>query len=655
MLQSIRDKSQGWLAGGIIGLVCITFAFWGIHSYLTESNAPTAVIAKVNGQTIQQAELNAAYQRLRQQQQAQLGASFVIDQKIENQLKKQALNQLIMSRVLSQAAAKDGYRITPDEVGTALLSIPMFQVDGRFSRERFNEVLNNILYNENTFLAELQTTMLINQVRAGIIDSAFTLPGDIAAAAKLVNQKRDIGYLIIPSNRFFNTIQITPSQAQEYYQQHKDEFTSPEQVSIEYLKLSLSQIASQLHFTEAQLLQFYQNNLNNYTLPERWHVAHILVKVSEHVSSSEVANAQTKINGIAARLKAGEAFATLAQQYSDDVVSAKNDGVLEWFNPGMVDPAFEKATASLKQIGDISSPVRTKYGFSIIKLIGMETPQVSPFAKVKDQVEKALAQQQAEQSFTDASDKLSNLTYANPNSLEIAAKALGLQVLATESFSKKGGRDQITANPKVIDAAFKSDVLQGNNSDVISLDPDTLVVVRVKQHLPAKLQSFNQVEGTVTQLLKIKAAAQQAKNMGQQLLQDLKQGKDAGQLANQTNLTWQTVNNIGRFDTRIPGLILNAAFRAPRPSPKLAGSEGFSLPNGDFVLMSVIAVHDGDLGKNPAVQQRIYREELENSFGQLDYSLYVRGMLNNAKVDIKNAKLGDNSKLADNSQNDSVS
>ena len=284
MLQTIRDRSQGWLAGVIVFLVIGTFAMWGIHSYLTSGGGQTDVAAKVDGKPITQAEMNLVYERLRQQQQMQLGADFVLDQKTEMQLKRQALNQIIVARVLSQAAVKDGYRITMPEIEGALLSIPAFQVNGRFSRDRFNEVINSTLYSEKSFLDDLQTSMLINQVRGGYISSAFALPSEIGTAVKLINQKRDIGYLLVPASRFSGSVQINENDAKLYYQQHQEQFTAPEQVSIQYLQLSLPQLMANLHFSADQIQQSYQNNLTAYTTPQRWHVAHILVKLAPDAS-----------------------------------------------------------------------------------------------------------------------------------------------------------------------------------------------------------------------------------------------------------------------------------------------------------------------------------------------------------------------------------
>jgi peptidyl-prolyl cis-trans isomerase D len=635
MLQSIRDRSQGWLAGGIIAIICITFALWGVRSYVGDS-ASSAVVAKVNGVAIQQADFNAAYQRLRQQQQIQLGAAFIFDQKMEMLLKKEALNQLIMAQVLSQAATKAGYRITSAEVGAALLSLPVFQVNGQFSRDRFNDVLSSILYTENAFLNDLRITMLINQMRSGYLDSAFSLPNDVKTAIALVNQKRDFGYLIVPASRFLNHVTVSDTDAQAYYMQHQAQFILPEQVSIEYIELSLPQLASSLHFTDAQRMQYYQTNISNYTLPERWHVAHILVKVPQNATPQQLAAAKAKVAMIMNQIKAGKSFGQLARQYSDDTLSAKNDGMLDWFGPGVVDPAFEKAVAALQQIGQVSPPVQTKYGFSIIKLLGVQKSQVQPFAQVHDQVEKALAQQQAEQMFSDASDKLSNLTYTNPNTLDSAAKALGLEIKTSDLFSRAGGKDEITANPKVIEAVFSPDVLQGNNSNVIALDPDTLLVLRIKQHNTPQLQPFPVVKDQVIEMLKADSARQQAQAFGQQLLQQLQQSKNGVVVATKAGLTWNTVTNARRFDNRAPAALVNDAFRTPRPAianaPTMAG---FILPKGDYAVIMLNGVHDGAVDNTSmSMQQRIYGEEIANGFGQLDYTLYVQGVLSKAHIKI---------------------
>lgn len=642
MLQSIRDRTQNWLMGVIIFLACAAFALWGVHSYIGSSATPD-VVATVNHYSVHQTELNQAYERLRQQEQMQMGADFVLDPATEIELKKQALNQLIMGRVLTEAARKDGYRVTMDQVRSALLMIPAFQANGEFSRDRFNEVLSSMLYTEQQFLADLQMTMLTAQVRSGFITSEFALPDEVATAIRLVNQKRDIAYSIIPTSRFLSNATISDADALNFYNAHQAQFTAPEQVSLEYIELSLPQIAAQQHFDDAELQQFYQNNLNNYTTPERWHVARILIKTKPSANAQQIAAAQAEASDILQRIKSGEDFAKLAKTYSDDKTSGDNGGLMDWFGPGMVDPVIEKAVAALTKPGDVTTPIQTKEGFNIIKLVEVQKPQVQPFEKVKAQVEKAMAQQKAEHLFADASDKLSNLTYANPNSLDVAAKTLGLTVKTSGFITRQGGKDTITSNPKVFKVAFSTDVLNGNNSDVIELDPDTLLVLRVKQHKAAYLQPFNAVRDDVIATLKTQKAQQQAEALSQQIVQQVQQSNDINTFAHHNNLSLQTANSIARFGSSVPVTLTTAAFRMPKPeAPAKFTATSVKMPNGDYAVLILTGVHEGSIASKAAdTQQRVYREQLENSFGQLSYALYARGLEKKAKVVINNKPAAD--------------
>lgn len=633
MLQNIRDKSQGLVASLVVGLLIATFALWGIHSYVTGSkNAGLA--AKVNGLSITSNDVNASYERLRQQQQLQLGADFSLNQTAELQLKKQALQQLIVSNVLITAANKADYRVTLDQVNEALLHIPAFQENGQFSVNRFHEILNSILYSQNQFLIDMRESMLINQVQGGYVNSAFALPNDVATAVRLVNQKRDISYAIIPSARFATSVKASPDETKNYYQTHQNQFQSPEQVSIQYLELSLPALKSGLHFDQTKLQQYYETNLQNYTRPTSWHVAQILIRVPQHATAADVNTAKEKVNAILAKLKSGSSFADLAKQYSDDSVTSVNGGEMPWFSAGTLDPQFEKAVASLQKEGDISLPVKTAAGFSIIELLGEKKAQVLPFIEVKDQVANALAEQQAELMFADASDKLSNLTYSNPDSLDVAAKALGLPIQTTDLFGHEGAKTGIAANPHVVSASFSNDVLQqNNNSDVIQLDPNTVVVLRIKQHIPASVLPYADVQNTIqSQLIKDKAL-QQAELLGQEVLQRLQHQEAPDVLAKSYDLSWHVENNLARYDSRIDSAILSQAFQLPHPSPKSPSAQGLQLASGDYAVVMVNAVHNGELSPDN-IQKRVFSEEIEKNFGDIDYELYVRDLMKQAHIKI---------------------
>ena len=484
------------------------------------------------------------------------------------------------------------------------------------------------------YLSDIRSQMLVNQMQGGFVNSEFATPNEVNTAIKLINQKRNISYLIIPASRFTKDVQVNNDDLHQYYQQHQQDFQSPEQVSINYLSLSLPAIKAGLHFDQTKLQQYYEDNIDSYMLPQRWHVAHILAKIPAQATPQQIADAQTKIDDIANQLTAGKDFSELAKQDSDDTVSASAGGVLDWFTQGTLDPGFEKAVASLQNPGDVSAPVRTRYGFSIIKLLGVQKAQPIPFAQAEPQVQNALAQQQAEQIFADDSDKLSNLTYANPNSLDVAAKALGLQVQSSNLFSHDGDKVGLTSNPKVIAAAFSSDVLgQGNNSDVITIDTNTVIVLRVKQHKTASLLPFEEVQSQIKDKIAAQLAQQQAKQLGQTILTSLqKDPTSVNKIAQQYSFAWQTDNNAGRYDSRVDAPILHEAFLMPHPTNNAPALAGFDLPSGDYAVISLNGVTDGPIPAPGNVQLRIFTEEIENTLGNIDYQLYVRDILNNAKI-----------------------
>jgi peptidyl-prolyl cis-trans isomerase D len=240
MLQSIRDRTQGWITSTVIGLLIIVFALWGIHGYL-ELNAGknNKVIAKIAGQTLLQSDFDKACQRAYQQAQGRLGGKF-FDEKMIDQLKEQTLNEWKNTQVLFQGALQSKYRISQSLVDSVLLQIPAFQSEGHFSAQKFYNVLQAINYTKIEFLSDIKKSLLINQVQQGIIQSAFALPQEVHNYIKYTHQKRDFAYLIIPYSRFLHQQFMLPdSKILAYYQQNKKKFSQPETASIEYIQLSL--------------------------------------------------------------------------------------------------------------------------------------------------------------------------------------------------------------------------------------------------------------------------------------------------------------------------------------------------------------------------------------------------------------------------------
>lgn len=641
MLQSIRNKAQNWVFSIIIFVLVLTFAFFGVERFFEGNSVSSNTMAKVNGHKITQDQFNTAYQRLRRQLELQMGQQFSITPQIEDGLKSQALEQIIHNYILTQAAITQGYRVTTGQIDSVLLSIPMFQDNGQFSAARFQNVLNNLLYTQNSFLSQLQTDMLVNQAQIGIVNSAFVLPNELANAYRLINQQRSFAYAVIPSNKFIGSVNITSADAQQYYNTHQQEFTTPEKVSISYLELNLQNLISKQKFTEAQLKQYYETNLTNFTVPERWHVAQILVRLMPNSDAEQISSANAKMAEIEQQLKSGQSFAAVAAKYSEDVITAQKGGVLPWFSAGMIEPGIVSAVSKLKP-GEVSAPVQTKFGLSIYKLLAYTPKKVEPYDKVAVQVKNMMQQEYAQKQFATENEELSNLTFSDSGSLSSAAKALDLPIQTTDLFSKAGTKTGITSNPKIVNAAFSNTTLvEKYNSNPIQINDTSVVVLRVDNHVPAVVKPFDQVSSEIMTLLKSQAMAVKAKQLGSQILASSKTEAEFQKLVAQNGLVFQSFQNVGRHADNVRGSILNEAFQLPKPSAKVSTVfTGLSLSNGDYAVIAVTGVTDGDVAKMTAQQAKVYGEQLASQFGQLDYGLYALQEINQAKVKIyKNSKI----------------
>lgn len=612
MLQSMRDKMQGWVAGLIIALVILALGFWGISSYLSGGSANQNILVKFHGNQITTEELDVAYNRLRMQNQGQLPDTIAAVKAI----KQQILQQLISQKLLASAAKSEGFMINQAQVNSVLMQIPAFQVNGQFSRDRFQEVIEQLLFTVPSFLDNLEATMYVNQVQSGMLGSAFVLNTEVDNNLALINQQRDFDYTIIPSIRAASKINITQTEIEQYYQNHQSDFMNPETVSLQYVVLSAAAMMKQVKPTEQALQQYYQTHLSQYTQPVRWHVAHILVKDAQQAQQIYQQAQAATTN-----------FASLAQKHSQDLISAKDGGVLPWFSPGQLDPNFETAVAGLK-VNQVSPPVKTRYGYEIIKLLAVQKENSQSYVSVKDQVTKAYLLDAAQKAFADQKEQLANLSFENPSTLAPIVKNLGLTIKTTESFTNQGGSTSLTKLPQVVAAAFSADVLAGNNSDLITIAPDQVLVLRVLEHQAAALSPLATVSSKIKNILFNKALKEFMQKLGDQVIDALKAGQGQSVVAKNHELNWHTVTKITRNSKGLDPLIIDQAFHLT-PVTQDISVGGVSLGNHDFAVVVLKKIVEGQVSPKLAAGSA---EQLTRAFGQTEYLEYVAYLHNKAKI-----------------------
>ncbi|GAB4299404.1 MAG: peptidylprolyl isomerase [Thiohalomonadaceae bacterium] len=625
MLQFIRERAQSWIAWVIVILIIIPFALWGINQYFDGGKELPA--AKVNDTEISQQRLQQVFYQQQQRLQEMLGANYRPEMFPEEQMRRQVLDGLIEQELLVQTAADSGMRIGNALLAATIHNVPAFQVDGRFSQQAYETALRSRGMEAKSFEADLRRDMLTQQFYAGIARSDFSTPAERRVMQQLLGQQRDIGFLVLPLTDFTAKVQITDAEVQAYYEAQGALFMQPEQVSIAYLELSAEQIAQGIKIGEDELRARYQSNLALYTVPEERQARHILIQVAADADAAADAAARARAENLLGQIRAGASFADVARKESQDSVSAAEGGDLGFFGRGVMDKSFEDAVFAL-QPGQLSEPVRSAFGYHLIKLEAVRGGTTKPFAEVREQLLAEIRNERAEQQYYEQAEQLANLTYEHPDTLEEAARQLGLTIKQSEPFTRRGGAG-VLANPRLVAAAFSEDVLvRGNNSETIEVGRNHLVVLRVLQHQAEARRPLDAVREDIVTRLRRDKAATAAREAAVAVQQQLQQGGDPVLAAKAARAKWQRKDGISRDDGSVDAAIVRRAFAMPRPQEGKPSWELTTTATGDVVVLGVYAVRDGEVveGETGAAG------DLERAAGEAAFAAALTSIRSSAQI-----------------------
>ena len=631
MLEKIREGSQGVIAKSILGLVILTFALAGVGSYL--STPAELNVAEVNGETISRADFDQAFQNERARLQQQFGemyATLSADTAYMTNFRNEVLERLINEKLEQQLAKKLGLRVSDDQVRDAIRGMTEFQIDGSFNNDRYLALLRQAGFQPDQFRELIRTQMTRNQLLRGVVGSEFATAAEMQMLMKLQQQQRDIAYLRFKAADFADKVELTESLLQDYYTTHLAEFETEQKVAVEYIEISSALLASDVPVTAEEVDAYYQANKARYSREERRQVAHIMLE-----SEQDDAEVKAQAEALLAQINAGADFAQLAKEQSADTFSAENGGVLDWLAAGDMDPAFEQAAFALAQQGDLSGVVKSAYGYHIIKLVALEPEQVKPLTEVAEEIAQRIKEERASTAFYDLQQRLAEVSFEVPDTLEEAAEVTKLKVVTTPLFSRTEATAPLAAPAvlnKIFDASF---IAEGLNSELIELDKEHAIVVRVKEQLPARTQSLDEVKVQVEAAVTAQQSALLAKAQAEQVLTAAMQTGLAAQ-AEQLGLTLENSAATPRFGGSLDGQIRAKAFAMARPQAEQSSIELVELSNGDAALVTVTAVQDAELApvtdtnrlESLADQQaeKVYRAMIAALKAEADISRNLRVM-----------------------------
>jgi peptidyl-prolyl cis-trans isomerase D len=635
MLQSLRDQAHGLMAWIIVILICIPFALWGVNEYF--SAASQAIVAEVNGDELELKEFQQGYQRYRQQLQSMLGGQIPVAFH-EDRLKEQSLNQMVAALLEQQTAAQAGMRVGDRQVSKTIQSLPAFQRDGKFARDLYERQIEANGMTPAVFEEKVRRDLLTEQLRQAVAATAFVSKKDADWVAAGDAEKRAIAYINLSAEPVKAALQIKDEDVLAYYEKHRDRYMSPELVKVLYIELSLTDMAKEVAVNEDAVKAYYDAHAANFTVPEQRRARHILIQLAKDASGSDEAAARTRAVEILNQARSGQSFETLARERSEDIGSKAQGGDLGFFGQGVMDPAFDKTVFEMKP-GELSEPVRSRFGYHIIRLEEIKANSTKGFDEARADVEKAYRREQAERQFFDQAEHLATLTFENPDTLEVAAKQLGLSVQESDFFPRTGGAG-IAAQEKVFDAAFSPEVLEERgNSEVLDLGDDRAVVLRVKEHRPAERRKLDEVRSEIVSTIQSEKAKAMTEERGKALLKRLQDGEDRAKLAAAEKLEWKDVPDLGRRTDQVDPALRHSAFRLPRPAGTGPSYGGVALDSGDYALIAVLGVADGDPGKLTDKERQDTRERLQRAASDAAWQDFIAGLRANADIAIFKDKL----------------
>ena len=624
-MQSLRDGSTGIASKILVGLIIIVFAMFGMGS-ITTFLAPTPKVAEVNGEDITQVEMETAVERSRRMMIAQDIDPLSID---EDVLRDSVLQSLISRKLLSQLA-DDWNLVYPDALlDEEIRSTSAFQVGGLYNPEQFSLVVGSAGFSPQGYREELRKEKKLAQIATAITGSGF-LPNELVTRiGSISGQTRDVAYLLIEIETLSEQVETSDQELLVSYQESLQEYETEETVDIEYVELKKSDLLELVDASEQELLNYFEDTKEAYIRPEERRLAHIFKEYSSN------GDARAAVEKMYKQIIDGAEFDTLAKENSDDPLSAENGGDLGFSARGVFSSEsylqFEEVAFSL-ELNEISEPVETEFGFHLIKVLDI-VPSVDPvFDQVKDSVVQSYRQDMSDEMFVARSSELSELAFES-NDLQGPATALDLPIKTTGPVGYSA-TEGIAANPEIINMAFSEDLLiEGNNSDVIEVNTDHHVVIRVKKYEPAEIRSFdeviNEVRGKFLREKSVKLAEDQAK----EIIEMLEAGSLTRYVADQFDLSWTVVAAVKRMSLELDDEIREKAFALPRPIEG-GKSLGYAfLDAGNVAVISVTNVANYPEAQVSGEEMASLSRALGSKRGSIDYNRLEGSLLADASVE----------------------
>ncbi|MDC9587842.1 peptidylprolyl isomerase [Xenorhabdus sp. XENO-10] len=519
MMDNLRTAANGPVLKIVLALIILTFLLTGVTGYLSSESGSYA--AKVNGQTISRAQLEQAFLQEKNAQQEKLGDKFstlLSDEQRLQQLRRHSLEKLINATLIEQYVHKLGLSASDEQVAQEIRNLPFLQIDGKFDNNKYQDYLNLLARSNispDSFAEQIRQELINRQLEQVLIGAEIALPTEIKQEAALLFQERTVHFATLELKSIEAKQTVTDEELKNYYDANSKHFTVPEKVKVSYIKMDAANELKNVTVSDTDIEKYYKDNLSQYTKLEQKKYSFI------QLASDSAAKS------ILDELKKGADFSQLASEKSTDKFSAQKGGDLGWMEENSL--PNELKSANLTQKGQLSDVIKLSNGYAIFRLDDIKPQEVKPLVDIRPEIEKIVKQEKAVDAFYALQRKVSDAAANDNESLAVAEKAAGYQVVTTDWFDRENVPADINFS-QVVQAIFSGNLIDdkgatGINSDVISVEGDRAFIVRVDDFKAETVQPFEQAKSEVAELVKRQKAEKQLQVESEKLLAALKEGK----------------------------------------------------------------------------------------------------------------------------------
>ncbi len=547
MLKFMRQHATSWFIKIALGLIIIVFIFWGVGGFRGNE---AAVVAKIGNTVIDVKSYRTAYEKMvdyyRKQYKSQWNDTLL---KLFD-IKHRVLNQLIDRVLIAQEATRLHITVSAKEVAARIESMPAFQRNGHFSRRLYLDLLRYNRIEPGDFELSVKQDILTEKVKSLVAQPAgYVSSEELNSLVRLMYEKRSLSYIKISSDKFINQVKVTDADLKKYYESHKESYREPEKVTVSYLLFEPKNYTDRVKVSDAEVSKYYETHKEQFRVPEEIRARHILFRLPPNPTKKEVEEARKKALKVEKLAKSGKDFAKLAEKYSQGP-SAKKGGDLGYFTKGMMVKPFEKAAFSMKK-GEISDPVRTRFGFHIIKIVDIKPAHIKPLSEVKAEIEMTLKLQKAKGIALNEADKAYTTLYSHPD-LAAYAKKNGLKLHTTQPFSKDAQTGkEIIPEKAFVNAAFN--LVKGKISTIISLKKG-YCLMKLDRDQPPRIPPLKEVKEKVEKAVRQTKAMEMARSRAVALISELKKGKTLAEIAKSEGLKIEKTELFGMMNPSDPVL-----------------------------------------------------------------------------------------------------